>query len=91
MAKDYQTLTNVLEEECPSPALVVGPDVTRPKQHHHHSQSDSQPPHRHHRDNDNTSGTPDESTAGLKVDPVDFLESFLNTSTFNLSALTWHQ
>lgn len=27
----------------------------------------------------------------MGIDAVDFLESFLNTSTFNLSALTWHQ
>lgn len=73
MAKDYDILLRVLEEECPAPARVVGPDVTRPKRHHPHPHLHSLP------------------QAGLGVDSMGFLESFLAAFSVNLTAVTWHQ
>ncbi|XP_063876599.1 heparanase-like [Scylla paramamosain] len=90
-ARDYEILSKVLEEACPS-APLVGPDVTRPKKHHHKSLRPRHR-HRHHHRQRHSSATlsSPEGAAGVGTNAVDYLESFLNSSTFNLSALTWHQ
>ncbi|KAK8399721.1 hypothetical protein O3P69_003616 [Scylla paramamosain] len=92
-ARDYEILSKVLEEACPS-APLVGPDVTRPKKHHHKSlRPRHRHRHRHHHRQRHSSATlsSPEGAAGVGTNAVDYLESFLNSSTFNLSALTWHQ
>ncbi|XP_045129973.1 hyaluronoglucuronidase-like isoform X2 [Portunus trituberculatus] len=89
-ARDYGVLSKILKETCPS-APLAGPDVTRPKKHHD-KRLRSRHHHRHHRQrHSNTTRSSPEGAAGVGTDAVDYLESFLNASTFNLSALTWHQ